>query len=44
MMKFELNVVRFDANDVVTASAVCALPMIPAPAGNGNPSCTGVVM
>lgn len=43
-MKFELNVVRFDANDVVTESAVCANPSKPAPIGNKAGSCPGGVM
>ncbi len=42
-MKFELNVVRFDANDVVTSSAACANP-VPAIIGGDLPmSCTGVL-
>ena len=35
-MKFELEVVRFDVSDVVTASGdgACANPTMPAPLGN----------
>ena len=40
-MKFEFNVVRFDASDVVTTST-CAKPALPAPAGNKPPQCNGV--
>ena len=44
-MKFELNVVLFDANDVVTSSVVCANPNLPTPIGNKAASCAkGVVM
>ena len=42
-MKFELDVVRFDANDVVTASELCANPALPKPRGDKAQSCTGVV-
>lgn len=41
-MKFELNVVRFDASDVVTTSG-CAKPAVFYPAGN-KPCPAGVAM